>query len=79
METTTGHTPFETWAGRPCFYCDGIVDTAGNICHTQWCNRPRGTWGANQSGWQCPQCGRCYGPSVEECKPCNDHVMFFYF
>jgi hypothetical protein len=22
-------------------------------------------------GWQCPKCDRAYGPSVEECKPCN--------
>jgi hypothetical protein len=25
-------------------------------------------------GWECPKCGRCYAPSVDECRPCGKPV-----
>jgi len=26
------------------------------------------------TGWQCPVCGRIWGPTVKECKECNKFV-----
>lgn len=25
----------------------------------------------NVMGWVCPNCGRCYSPSVKQCEPCG--------
>jgi len=26
-------------------------------------------------GWTCPKCGAVYGPTVEECRRCNDGTI----
>ncbi len=60
-----------------CFICGKPKTSSEHKCESTLKPKEKKLFGENL-GWQCPQCGNIYSPSVKNCTKCNDIGNFFY-